>query len=149
MKKILIIIGIVLLIILIYFALPQNNAYKSYAYINGQKFNIEIAKTDAEKEIGLSKYNKISDDFGMYFPFGSSNYYSFWMKDMKFPIDIIYLNKNEVVQIFKNAPIPNNREDELEIYRNQNPADSVLEINANLSNKYSIKIGDIININYK
>src|SRR3989344_1246587 len=71
--------------------------------VNGEVFNVTIAKSDQEKQIGLSKTQKISENQGMLFVFDTPSYYSFWMKDMKFPIDIIYIDGDEVVTVIDNA----------------------------------------------
>ncbi len=110
--------------------------------IGGHTFNIEIAKTPTEKEIGLSSKQSLPQDQGMLFPFDKPGNYSFWMKNMKFPIDIIYIKYNTIVSIFQNVQPPSSTEQELPIYTPVAAADSVLEINAGLSSKYNFKEGD-------
>jgi uncharacterized membrane protein (UPF0127 family) len=82
----------------------------------------------------------------MLFVFEQPDYYSFWMKDMKFPIDIIFINKNKIVDIFQDVPVPKNNNN-LPTYTTGEKADKVLEINAGLSNTYKIKIGDNVLLN--
>ena len=150
MKKYLF-IPAVLLIIIFFFIILINidaNHIKPYILIDGKKFEVEIAKTDAQKEKGLAKYNKISNNFAMEFPFEKAGYYAIWMKDMKFSIDIIYINKNKIVQIFKNVPYPKSDNKSLTIYKPDVPADLVLEINGGLSQKYNFKKGDSVKIVY-
>jgi uncharacterized membrane protein (UPF0127 family) len=68
-------------------------------------FKARVAKTDAEREKGLSGTAKLRDDQAMLFVFGSDGKWSIWMKDMSYPIDIVWLNKDKkVVHIVKNAP---------------------------------------------
>lgn len=55
---------------------------------------VEIADTPSLRERGLSGRSVIADDFGLLFVFEMSGGYEFWMKDMKFPIDIVWLDKN-------------------------------------------------------
>lgn len=116
--------------------------------INNKTFNIDIARTDEQKAKGLSIYNKLSLNKGMIFIFDSSDYYTFWMKDMKFPIDIIYIKKNLIVDIFKNVPNPKSENETLSIIRPKSDADIVFELNAGLSEKYNFKIGNTVKINY-
>ena len=80
----------------------------------------------------------------MLFPFEKADYYSFWMKNMKFPIDIIYINKNHIVTIHQNIKPPKTKEESLPIYKPEDPSDTVLEINAGLSEKYKFKKGDTV-----
>jgi uncharacterized membrane protein (UPF0127 family) len=149
MKKIFLIVGLLILVTAIAF-LDYNyqNKKTPQVTINNHIFNLAIAKTDTEKEIGLSKYKNIPQNFGMLFPFGKPDYYSFWMKNMKFPIDIIFIRNNKIVTIFKNASPPKSNNELLPIYRNQNLSDTVLEINTGFSDKYNFKTGDLVKINY-
>jgi len=117
---------------------------KPTAIINSNKIELIIAKSQKEKEVGLSSYKNLPNNQGMIFSFGRPDYYSFWMKSMKFSIDIIYLNNKKVVTIFENVKAPLNNQVSLQIYKPSAPADTVLEINAGLSKKYNLKIGDKI-----
>lgn len=119
---------------------------KQSATINGVNFNLEIAQTKEQKSIGLAKYKKIEKNFAMYFPFERKDYYSFWMKDMKFPIDIIYIDNGKIVAIFKNVQNPKSPNDKLQVYNPEKLADSVLEISAGLSDKYNFKTGNRVSI---
>lgn len=149
MKKIFLISGLSILVITLTF-LNYNYPDKKTPQIaiNNHIFNLEITKTEKEKEIGLAKYKNIPQNFGMLFPFGKPDYYSFWMKNMKFTIDIIFIRNNKIVTIFKNASPPKSNNELLPIYRSQNLSDTVLEINAGLSDKYNFKTGDLVKLNY-
>ncbi len=124
------------------------NNEKPYVVINGKYFNTEAVKTDKQKEVGLSKYNKIANNFGMLFPYQTEGYYAFWMKNMKFPIDIIYIRKNKISTIFKNVDFPKSQDEQLIKYTPNEPSDLVFEINAGLSSKYNFKRGDSVKIVY-
>ena len=147
MKYILIILAIFILI-LVFLLIKRQSINKTYVLIDKIYFKAEIAKTDQQKETGLAKYRKIDNDFVMVFPFNDSDYYAFWMKDMKFSIDIIYVRNNKIVDIFSAVPPPKNENEALTIIRPKNKSDTILEINANLSNKYKFKNGDKVYINY-
>ncbi len=134
----------VILITIVIVALSAQNYLKTrsktpIATINNHIFKLEIAKTPKEKEMGLSAKKTLEKDFGMLFPFEKPGYYSFWMKDMKFPIDIIYIRNDHIVTIHKNVKPPKNPNDRLLLYNSKEPADTVLEINAGLSEKYNFK----------
>jgi uncharacterized membrane protein (UPF0127 family) len=108
------------------------------AEINGHAFSLFLAKTANEQEIGLAKYKSIAKDQGMLFIFEKSDYYSFWMKNMHFSIDIIFISNDKVVDVFQNVPVsPSNN---LPVYTTRTKADKVLEVNAGLTKKYNIKI---------
>lgn len=138
-KLLLILIPILILLILGTFFYNFYQFSRPTAQIRDHKFYLLTAKSDKDKQVGLSKYKKIEDDKGMVFVFEKPGLYPFWMKDMKFPIDIIYINQNRIVTIYKNLP-----KDNLTIYSPTQSADKVLEINANLSDKYSFAVGDSV-----
>ena len=110
--------------------------------IQGHVFNVTVAKTPQEKETGLSQKTSLAQDSGMLFPFDTPDFYSFWMKNMKIAIDIIYINKDHVVTVFDNLQPPKSPDENLSIFKPDEPADKVLEINAGLSQKFGIKKGD-------
>jgi hypothetical protein len=149
MKKILLLICLSILIATLAF-LKNNPPDKKtpQATIDNHIFNLELAKTDKEKEIGLAKYKNIPQNFGMLFPFEKAGYYSFWMKNMKFPIDIIFIRNSKIVTIFRNVPAPKSNNESLSIYKPNELSDTVLEINAGLSEKYKFQKKQVIEINY-
>lgn len=150
MNKILLILVLLILICLILLSLVSLNPSqsKSYALISNIKIYVDVARTQNEQERGLAIYNSLPVNRGMIFPFSSSDYYAFWMKDMKFSIDIIYIDKNKIVDIFENVPYPKSEDEALPVYRPRDRADMVLEINSGLSKKYNFKIGESVKINY-
>jgi|SRR5581483_1689444 len=114
------------------------------ATIKGQAFTLLVAKTLDEKQTGLTKLQTLPTNQGMYFPFDKPDYVAFWMKNMKFPIDMIFINKNKIVDIKQNAQPADPKDNNPTIYTPQAPANAVLEINANLSKKYGFQNGDTV-----
>lgn len=111
--------------------------------VNQQIFNLYEAKTEKDMETGLSNRSSMPDNYGMIFIFKKPGIYGFWMRKMKFGIDIIYINKNKVVQVFSDL-LPPSPGSNLTIYKPREAADTVLEINAGLAKKYNIKKGDSV-----
>ncbi len=124
------------------------NTQKPYVSIKGKSFNVEVARSNKQKELGLARYKTIAKDFGMLFIFENKDYHTFWMKSMKFPIDIIFIRDNKITTIFKNVNYPKNENENLKTYKPNVPSDMVFEINAGLSDKYNFKKGDSVKINY-
>lgn len=112
------------------------------ATVKNKEFKLYIAKTPKEKEVGLSDKKSIPENYGMIFPFGQDSYYSFWMKNMKFPIDILFINDNKIVTIHHSVYPPKSSNETLPIYTSNALSDTVLEINAGLSKKHGFKEGD-------
>lgn len=111
------------------------------------KVNAEIANTNDKKREGLSKRESLSISEGMLFTYDKSAIYTFWMKDVEFPIDIIWISSNKkIVDIAQNAqPEPDKDDDELKRYRPRGDAQFILEINAGLSSAHNLRIGDPVN----
>lgn len=123
----------------------QSTAVKtSTVTIDTHTFKLILAKTGAEQIKGLSGKDKLDQDTGMLFIFPQKDIYGFWMKEMKFSIDIIYINDDKIIDIFENVPAPtaNTQTSTLPIYKPKETANYVLEINAGLSKKYGFKSGD-------
>jgi uncharacterized membrane protein (UPF0127 family) len=145
MKILYLFLGILTVLIIVFIEIIYFTPQIPRAEIDGHTFSLYLAKTSQEQEVGLAKFNKIEKNQGMLFIFPKSDYYSFWMKNMKFSIDIIFINKNQIVDIFKNVPFQKNN-DNLPIYTTREMADKVLEINSGLSKEYKIKIGDKVDV---
>jgi len=144
MKKI-IIGGVILAVAVVAFMAWQLSSKTPTVKAGNHTFKLYVAKSSNDQQVGLSKYDKIDDSRGMIFTFGKPDYYSFWMKQMKFPIDIIYIKDNKIVTIHKSVKPPKSSE-ELTLYNPTQPSDKVLEVNAGLSQKYNIKEGDSVEL---
>jgi len=131
---------IAILIWRLFFYIPSSNFIN--IKIANTNYKIELAKTIAQKTKGLSKRESLCSNCGMLFIFGFETELPFWMKDTLIPLDLIWLNKNGKIVDIKTAIETNSQK----IYQNQFPAQYVLELNANDSQKLNIKIGDIIDL---
>lgn len=100
--------------------------------------DIEIAANDYETQTGLMYRTELATTQGMLFIFPDEDFRSFYMKNTKIPLDIIYINETKViVSIQKNAiPFDENS------LPSKAPAKYVLEINGGLSDAWGLEIGD-------
>lgn len=110
--------------------------------INSTNYKIELAKTISQRTKGLSKRESLCPNCGMLFIFGFETDLPFWMKDTLIPLDMIWLDKTGKIVDIKTATETNSQK----IYQNQSPAQYVLELNANDSQKLNLKIGDNIKL---
>lgn len=110
--------------------------------VKGKTFDVIVVKKKEDLEIGLSKTNKLDENKGMLFIFDNKAQHAFWMKDMKFSIDIVFINDDKIAEIIENIPSPTDKNSILPIYKPRENANKVLEINAGLVKKYNIKVGD-------
>ncbi len=111
--------------------------------IENNTWNIEVAESLKDRIKGLSGRNNLKKDSGMLFIFSGSDFHSIWMKEMNFPIDIVWIDKNFKVVGLKNVAKP---ESYPEIFKPQSPARYVLEISAGEAKRAKIKIDSTVKI---
>lgn len=104
---------------------------------------VDIARTNAQIEKGLSGRLSLPAQSGLLFLFSKPDIYQFWMPDMNFPIDIIWINDNKIVDISSNVPNTFNPEAPI-FYKSKQPIQYVLEVNAGFTENKHIKIGDAV-----
>ena len=149
MKKFYIAISVVILVTAVILRVEQwqeGKLKEGLVKINNTTIKVEVAETPLAREKGLSGREKLDQNKGMLFIFPQKDYYSFWMKEMKFPIDIIWISDNRVVDIAYDLPLQ--ASEFLKTYQPKEPVNFVLEVNAGFSKKYNIKIGDRVEIEY-
>ena len=100
--------------------------------------DIEIAETDYETQTGLMYRKGMEDNQGMLFIFPDVAMHSFYMKNTEFPLDIIYIDENLKITSFQENAQPFNENG----LSSQVPIKYVLEINAGLSEKLILAVGD-------
>ena len=122
---------------------------KKEVSIGGAALLAEVADDEAERKIGLSGRPYLSENEAMLFVFPEkTSGAGFWMKDMKFPIDIVWIDDNKVVKIDKSVqPEPGVPDEQLKLYHPETPVNYVLEVKAGFSDKNGLKVGDTIVIN--
>lgn len=107
-------------------------------------FNVEIADTPEKRKTGLSGRDSLAAGSGILFILEGLTKPSFWMKGMKFPIDIIWVRDNVIVDLLQNVPPPvkGQSDSDLTRYAPVTEVNGVLEVNAGVSAAAGIKIGD-------
>ncbi|MFA6466907.1 MAG: DUF192 domain-containing protein [Patescibacteria group bacterium] len=117
--------------------------------INGFVFKTDVVKNAKELERGLSGQETLADDQAMLFIFPDKNKRVFWMKEMNFNIDLLWIDGDKVIAYEKNMPAPDKNQllDALVKYNSPSAVDKVLEIKAGLIDVLGIKVGDIIKFN--
>ena len=106
---------------------------------------VEVADTDAKRELGLSYRDALLPGHGMLFVFDTPDTYGFWMKDMSFPIDMLFADKGgKVVTIYKNVSPDSYLKNPPDIFYPTSPALYVLEVTAGFAKEQGIVEGDKI-----
>jgi uncharacterized membrane protein (UPF0127 family) len=97
----------------------------------------------------LSGKKTLDKNEGMLFDYKSNpQIVFFWMKDMRIPIDIIWISNYKIVKIDDNTPVSplGISDSNLTKYSSNVPIDYVLEVNGGFSEKNNIKVGDNVKI---
>lgn len=107
----------------------------------GKIVTVEIADSQAEHVQGLSGHAPLEDDEGMLFIFSNKEIQGFWMKDMLFAIDIIWMDGERIVGFQQDAQPENPAKT---IYYSPEPVDHVLEVQAGFVAQNDVHVGDLL-----
>lgn len=148
-------IGITLLVLIAVLILSRQGAVNdpdhskrdfrdAQAEINGATLELEIVDTKEGRLRGLSDLPRMESEEGMLFVFDAPHVPRFWMKDMHFPIDILWLGEDhKVVDITKRAlPGSYRSPSDAERFSPSSPVHYALEVVAGFADVNNIKIGD-------
>lgn len=140
--KIIIILIVSANLLSIFFIFFANKSVSSgQKVIIGKKIiAVDIADTLEKRAQGLSGRQSLAADYGMLFIFPNLNIPSFWMKDMNFPLDIIWLQDQVVVDLTKNLEIPSKAG--IPSIKPIVPVNYVLEVQAGFISDNNVKVGD-------
>lgn len=119
------------------------SSYESQLVTIGSKqYKLYVADTPDRQIQGLSTITSMKPHEGMMFVFERPGPRSFWMKDMNFPLDFIFVSRNAVVDIHENIQpdsYPSGIVSRLD-------ADTVIELNAGEVSENGVTVGDRIEI---
>jgi len=148
MKNVLLIISAIIIVltvtVIIRFAYQKPLAKNELA-LRGNVFKVEVADTALSRMRGLSGRQSLGKDEGMLFVFPVSAQYTFWMKGMKFPLDLVWIQNGSVIGVTMNVPTPTSTFD-FATYLPPSPVSRVLEVNAGTVERLGVSIGDKIEI---
>ena len=109
--------------------------------LGGKRFSVEIADSSEEQALGLMFRDSMPEDQGMLFIFPNEAPRSFWMKNTRIPLDIMYFDKDlKMVSISANAKPC--RVSRCPSYPSIAPAKFVLELNAGMASELGVGVGD-------
>lgn len=98
--------------------------------VGGRTYVLEVARTETEQRKGLSGREELCGSCGMLFLFGTPGRSGFWMRGMRFPLDIVWLDGERVVFLEHRIPA-----DAPETFTPPVPADRVLELPAGAADR--------------
>lgn len=143
-KKLLVFFFVILVLVAVFFIFSRyKNQLPKCLFVGDTQISIDIADTPPSQARGLSGRSSLYDIEGMLFLFSQDGKYGFWMKDMQFPIDIIWLDKDwkitEVTTSIDPSTYPT-------IFYSQVPVRAVLEVSAGFSERHGVKTGDKVTL---
>ena len=113
--------------------------------LGGTTFKVEIADTAEKQALGLMFRDSMPDDEGMIFIFPNEAPRSFWMKNTRIPLDIMYFDK-DLKMVSISADTPPCRVSRCPSYPSTGPAMYVLELNAGKASELGVGPGDVLTI---
>jgi uncharacterized membrane protein (UPF0127 family) len=145
LKRAVIAVAVIIIILAVsvgYFVFQQRTSNR--ISIDGVVINVDLATTPAEQQQGLSGRDSMAPDHGMLFAFQSEDYWSFWMIEMKFPLDMIWFNSSRQAVFFEQN-LPPCGPTFCQVFTPPVKAMYVLEVNAGFIATHQISLGDKFN----
>jgi uncharacterized protein len=139
-------IGLAVIVIIINFISTELFSFRYWnpvkrVNVNKVTVKAETVSSKAKIEQGLAGRTKLASDAGMLFMMPADNYQHFWMKGMKIPIDIIWIEKNKVIGCERNI-----QPDDARIFSSPGFSSMVLEVNKGFCDQNDIKLNDEVKV---
>ncbi len=116
--------------------------------IGGQVLAVEVADESPEQSLGLGQRDGLVPGTGMLFQFPEARAKSFWMFGMRFCLDIIWIDGDEVIGAAESVcPSPaGTTTSALPSFASPGPVDRVLEVPAGFMAEHGVRAGDLIEV---
>jgi uncharacterized membrane protein (UPF0127 family) len=125
-------------IFFIYFFSVKDRKYYSFNMIlDDVTMKVWVAQTNIEQKEGLSNFSFLNENEAMLFNFSKYRNHVFWMKNMKFPIDIVWLNKDKKIIFIKEEAQPS---DYPKYYNPKISSKYVFEFHDGFVSKHNLRI---------
>mgnify|MGYP001559627501 FL=1 len=118
-------------------------AGSSVTFPNHARVQVDLARTQEERRIGLSGRAELQSGEGMLFLHSDNTVRFYWMKDMLIPIDIIWVDGDTVAGFLEQVPV---QRPPYLLYSSVVPVDKVLEVQAGFVATNNVKVGDVLDI---
>ena len=126
--------------------LGQKLPISAQAIVGGRTIKLEVARTQQQQATGLMYRNNLADDRGMLFPFEPPQSVRFWMKNVRIPLDMIFLQDGEVKAIAASAPPCTT--DNCPTYGPGTAVNQVIEMRGGRAAELGLKVGDKVEIKF-
>lgn len=142
--RLILILGCLILILIMVLPLVKKSPEVREITIGHKKVKVELAKTEPERQKGLSGRDFLPEDVGLLFVFDKPGTYGIWMKEMNFAIDIIWISADQKVAEITADVSPDSFP---RTYLPKLPVSRVLEVNAGWAKRNGVNSGDEVKIN--
>lgn len=141
--RLLLVVSTIILIASVFLFTQSFSETPETIQIGEANLKVETALTEAERARGLSGRESLREDQGLLFVYDEPGIYSFWMKDMNFAIDIIWIDENKKIIDITHDARP---ESYPSTFIPQSPAQYVLEVNSGWAERHGVEVGDTMNL---
>ena len=124
---------------------PQRSAAERVVQVGEATVLADIADDTESRQRGLSGRERLDEGEGMLFLLPNDSP-SFWMKGMRFPIDIVWIRDGRVVDVTADVPPPRSSNAPLPTYSPDRPANRALEVSAGWAADHGIRRGDVVRV---
>ena len=115
---------------------------RTVTFPDGTKIRAEMAIDEVDLRRGLQYRDSLAEDAGMLFVYGKPGFYRYWMHEVKFPIDILWLDQNHrIVQLIHKVPPCAGPAETCPVYGGDFSSIFVLELNSGTALKHNLKPG--------
>ena len=104
--------------------------------------NLEIADTYEKRKLGLMFRKHLNRNDGIIFDYKGMHYVKIWMKNTQIPLDVIFLQNNEIVYLKENVLPCLNHKFNCPTIGSEKPINFIIEVNAGIIKDYDLKVGD-------
>ena len=122
-------------------AMLYNDHIRMIVVIGDNEYIVNVADQFEQRQKGLSGQRSLCDTCGMYFVFDEVGIYQFWMKEMLFDIDVVWIRNGVVVDMQEHVSFLGG---EREIFSAGTPVDHVVELPAGTIARDRIDIGQAV-----
>ncbi|MDO8584252.1 MAG: DUF192 domain-containing protein [bacterium] len=145
-------VGGLLLAGMLWQRVPLSGLQTQRIMVGDRPLFLEVVTSTHDVQQGLGDRELLPSGHGMLFVFSEPQILLFWMRHMRFPLDIIWIRDGRIVDLVENFPAPQSWVGPPSAYQSNDEADMVLELNAGEAATYGLKRGteipDLKKINF-
>jgi uncharacterized membrane protein (UPF0127 family) len=144
MKKVFALIIVISILAGLFVKIKSQTEKKTLTLADKVTIAVTVADNDQARAKGYSGHPPIKYTEGLLFVFKKPGKYVFWMNEMLFNLDFIFIKDGQVVELVKNVKAPVNNQGEIEYVFSKKEFNQLLEVKEGFIDKYNIKVGDQI-----